>query len=230
MALPLLNETPQYEMKIPSTGKKIRFRPYLVKEEKILMLAAESKDINQITSAILDTIHVCTDGKVNRRELTTFDVEYMFLQLRAKSVGENVALRITCEECDHQNEHTVNIDEIKCEVHKKNNLIEISDTVTVEMKYPGYDMLDFEQDPTDAGFAILAKCIKSVIVGEEKINLADESEESINNFIGSMTQAQFEKVTSFIQDMPAVQHNIDFTCEGCGHKNIIELKGMQSFF
>lgn len=230
MALPLLNETPKYEMKVPSTGKKVRFRPYLVKEEKVLMMAAESGDINQITNSVLDTIITCCDGKVNRRDLTTFDVEYMFLQLRAKSVGENIALKVKCDACDHPNDHEIHIDDIKCEVAKKNNVIELSDKISVEMQYPSYTMLDFNEDPNEAGFAILGKCIKAVISDGERIDLADESEQSISNFIGSMTQVQFEKVSSFVQDMPSIKHNIHFACENCGHGNDILLEGMQSFF
>ena len=230
MALPLLNETAKYELKIPSSGKKLKYRPYLVKEEKILLMAAESKDINQISGAILDTVTACTDGKINKKELTTFDVEYIFLQLRAKSVGENISLNIKCDECEHENEHVVNIDEIKCDVPKKSNIIKISDTISVEMQYPSYDMLDFNDDPESAGFAILGKCIKAVLTEDERIEIADESEESIKNFIGSMTQNQFEKVSMFLQDMPAVKHDINFVCQSCGHTNDIHLQGMQSFF
>lgn len=230
MALPLLNETPKYEMKIPSTGKKVKFRPYLVKEEKILMMAAESQDINQITNTVIDTILTCVDGNIRKQELTTFDVEYMFLQLRAKSVGENIALKIKCDECGHQNDYEVNIDEIKCDVKKKDNIIKLSDKISVEMQYPSYSMLDFDEDPNEAGFAIMGRCIKAVIAEDERIELADESEESIANFIGSMTQGQFEKVSSFVQDMPAVKHEIDFICGACGHNNNILLQGMQSFF
>lgn len=230
MALPLLNEAPKYELKVPSTGKKLKYRPYLVKEEKILMLAAESKDINQITNAVLDTIVACVDGRVNKRELTTFDVEYIFLQLRSKSVGENVELKIKCDECSHSNDYNINLDEVKCEVPKKSNLIELSDKITVEMKYPSYDMLDFDDDPESVGFEVIGKCIEAVITGDERIDLADESEESIRNFVGSMTQSQFEKISNYLKDMPAVRHEIDFTCESCGHNNNILLEGMQSFF
>lgn len=230
MALPLLNDTPKYEMKIPSTGKKVRFRPYLVKEEKILMIAAESKDIHQITRAVVDTIVTCCDGKVNKKDLTTFDVEYMFLQLRAKSVGENISLKINCEECGTPNDQEVNLDSITVNVAKKDNIIKLSDKISVEMSYPSYEMMNFDADANEAGFMILGKCIKAVITEDERIDLADETDESIKNFIESMTQGQFEKITSYMQDIPTVKHDINFTCQGCNHNNNILLQGMQSFF
>jgi len=232
MALPLLNDSPKYEMKIPSTGKKVKYRPYLVKEEKILLLASESKDINQITNAVLDTVVACVDGNVSRSQLTTFDVEYMFLQLRSKSVGENIELKINCDECKHQNDHTVNLDKITCDVPKKTNIIQISDTVSVEMRYPSYDMLDFDEIESmeNSAIEIMSRCMVAVISNDERVDLSEETDESISNFIGSMTQSQFEKVAGFLQDMPAVRHKIDFTCESCGHSNEIVLEGMQSFF
>jgi hypothetical protein len=231
MALPLLNDSPQYELKIPSTGKKVKYRPYLVKEEKILLLAAETKDIKEITNAVLNTVSACTYDKINRKELTTFDIEYMFLQIRAKSVGENIKLNITCEECEHVNEHEVNVDQIECKVEKGSNIIALSDKISVEMQYPSYEMMDFSmEDATEAGFAILAKCMKAVISDDERIDMSEESDESIQNFINSMTQKQFDAVSSFLQNMPSVKHDIDFVCNSCGHKNNILLEGMQSFF
>src|SRR6056300_979503 len=116
MALPSLNDTPKYELKIPSTGKKIKFRPYLVKEEKILLIAAESKDKDQMLGAIIDTINSCVQGNLNVNDLTTFDLEYLFIQMRAKSVGENASLNIKCQSCEEDNEYHMNLEDIRCNV------------------------------------------------------------------------------------------------------------------
>lgn len=231
MALPSLNDTPKYELTIPSLKKKVKFRPYLVKEEKILLIASESKDVGQIMNAVLDTVLACLEGNsIKRNELTTFDIEYMFLQIRAKSVGEVVTLNVACSECDHDNEQTVDIAEIECKVGKKSNIIKLSDTISVEMMYPSYSMVDFTEDEAQAGFSVLGKCMKTVITQEERIVMAEESTESIDAFIDSMTQQQFEMVSSYLKDMPSVKHTIKFDCEKCDVHNEVLLEGMQSFF
>lgn len=231
MALPSLNDTPKYELTVPSLKKKVKFRPYLVKEEKILLMASESKDLSQIMNAVLDTVMACLDGNaIKRNELTTFDIEYMFLQIRSKSVGEVVTLNIACEECDHDNEQLVDIGEIQCKVGKKSNIIKLSDDISIEMIYPSYAMVDFTEDEAQAGFSVLGKCMKTLITQEERIVMADESKESIDGFIDSMTQQQFEKVSTYLKDMPSVKHEVKFDCEKCGTHNNVVLEGMQSFF
>ena len=231
--LPTLNESPRYSLTVPSTGKKIRYRPYLVKEEKVLLMASETKDANQIQDAIIDTIRACTDNKLNVRELTSFDIEYLFVKLRAKSVGESITLYLPCqkEECKQRNEVIMNLDEVQCPVDKKKNMVvELSDTISIEMKYPGYDIVAPTDSKEEHAFHIIAQCIKYVITNDERIDVSDEPEEEVRRFLESMTREQFDKVTSFIRDIPQVEYTIEYDCTTCGEHNEVEVKGMQNFF
>lgn len=234
MALPVLNETPKFNLTIPSTGKEIKYRPYLVKEERVLLMAAETKDSEVISNAIFDTIKACTNNQVEISDLTTFDVEYLFLQLRAKSSGESANVLMKCSSCEHHNEVSIPIDEIKCSEVKKNKPIKISDSISIEMKYPNFLTMGNEtfEDTSgaDAGFKILHHCLKTVITGDERIDVSEESEESVRNFFESMTQEQFNKVAGFLADIPAVSYTSHFNCEKCNEDNSIELRGLQSFF
>lgn len=229
MALPILNETPSYSMEIPSTGKKFKYRPYLVKEEKILLLANETKDREQIINAIADTISACTFGKVNVRDLTTFDLTYIFLKMRAKSVGETVTLQLPCGKCETRNEYTMNLDHIECPVGDRSLMIDITDDIKVEMKYPNYTFTDIEQEQ-EGTFHLMANCIKAVITEEDRIDVNDEPIESIRAFLESMTREQFGYLTSFIKGLPTVEYTIDFHCHNCNEHNEIALKGIDNFF
>ena len=231
MALPILNEVPRYSLKIPSTGKLLKYRPYLVKEEKILLLAKESQDQEQIMDAVSDTVLACTDQKAQLTKLTTFDLEYIFVKIRAKSVGENVDLVLPCPECKATNEASINLDEVTCPVDAQvKNIIDIDDNVSVEMKYPSYGNLENAEDATENAFNIMASCLNAVITKEERIDVSDESKDTVLKFLESMTSVQFAKLSTFVRSMPQVEHHIIFDCAECGHHNDIEVKGMQSFF
>ena len=137
MALPKLNDAPKYEIAVPSTGQKVRYRPYLVKEEKVLMLAMESQDQRSALNAIVDTIESCVQDDLNTKDLTTFDVEYLFTQIRSKSVGETAKIGVTCTHCDQQNEIEIKLDDIK--VGNPDGLetnIELTDNITLLMRWP----------------------------------------------------------------------------------------------
>ena len=229
MALPKLNETPKYELKIPSTGKKVKFRPYLVKEEKILLMAAESGDQNQIMNAIMDTVDACIPGEVCSN-LSTFDIEYIFVQLRAKSVGEISKIGYKCVECGTQNECDLNLEKVVCKVPKKSNIIKISDDISVEMRYPSYGGISFSNDETEMGFEVLSSCIEAVLTQEERIVVADEPKESVRDFLESMSKQQFEAISEFLIDMPQVKYDLKFDCENCSHHNEVEITGIQNFF
>jgi len=230
MSLPLLNEVPNYELKIPSTGKKIKYRPYLVKEEKVLLMANESKDEAQIILAITDTVRACTNNKVPLETLTTFDLEYLFIKIRAKSVGEKVELSLPCEECQHRNITSINLDEVVCPVVDTETTVKINDTVSVELQYPSYHELEPNEDETEAVFNIVTGCIKAVYNGDERIDIQDEPKETIRRFLESMTSKQFGLIADFVKNMPKVTHYINFDCTECGEHNEIEVKGIQNFF
>lgn len=228
--LPTLNESPRYSLTIPSTGKNIRYRPYLVKEEKILLMASETKDPDQILNAIIDTISACTDNKVPLGNLTSFDVEYIFIKLRAKSVGEKITLYLPCQECKQRNEIEVNLDDVKCPVDKKADMmIKLDDKISLEMRYPSYKLAPSDTKEGTA-MKIISQCIAAVHTDNERIDIDEEDESEVQRFLESMTREQFDMVTAFIKVVPAVEYTIKYDCNECGEKNEVEIKGMQSFF
>ena len=227
MALPKLNETPKYSLTVPSTGKELRYRPYLVKEEKILLMASSSEDPKQIMNAVHDTIAACVEN-IDIRSLTTFDLEYIFIQLRSKSTGETSEILIKCPKCESQQKVTIPLNEITVTETKANPVIKISDNVTVVMKYPSYQ--DIPSDTDDVGFTLIAASIKEVIHGDEKVDIDDEPIEAVIAFLESMTQDQFKLITQFFEDSPVVKYDLPFVCQSCGATEDIEIKGMQSFF
>lgn len=235
MALPKLNDTPKYSVKIPSTQQTVRFRPFLVKEEKVLLLAMESDDTNDIILAILDTISSCVTDNIDVNKLTTYDVEYLFTQLRAKSVGETTTIGIECESCKEANQVKVDINSI--EVHGLDNInynITLSPNMILELKHPTYNDIINDpaidgENPTETLFAMIRHCMKNLKTEDQIINLEDETAESIDDFVGSMNTEQFESVRDFIDNVPVMKYDVDFDCK-CGHNNKRELSGIQSFF
>ena len=237
MALPKLNDAPKYELVIPSTNQTIRFRPYLVKEEKILLMAQESGDERQMMNAMMDTLLACMEENINPRNLTTFDVEYMFLKLRAKSVGETSELHLRCEneECNHSNKYTINVDKIEVDKSKlpESNIIDISPGIQIEMKWPNFvETIDSAlKDKSMAGlmFSTIRACINAILTQDERIETRDVPTKELDEFIESMTHDQLQMIQSYIECMPAVREEIEFTCEKCGHENKIDVEGMNSF-
>ena len=234
MALPVLNN-PNYEMELPSTGEKIEYRPFLVKEQKILMMAMESKDTSAQSKAVVDIIRNCTFGKIDDKVegLPTFDIEYMFLQLRQKSVGETVDITITCPDDETTKVPvTVNLEDInvvKTEGHDK--VIMITDKIGMTMKYPtmkqimGYDM--DKLDSMEGTFGIIQDCLENVF---DEDQVYDEmSKKELSEFIEQMTTDQFQKVTSFFTTMPKLKHTVKVTNPNTGVESEIVLEGMQSF-
>jgi hypothetical protein len=229
MALPKLNDVPKYTLTVPSTGAQLKYRPYLVKEEKVLLIASSTEDPQQIMNAVYDTIASCVEN-IDVNTLTTFDLEYIFIQLRSKSTGETSEINIQCPDCGHRNAVTIPLNEIECTKSTANPIIPLTDTITVEMKYPSYRDIPANTEESEIGFELIANSIKTVIVEDERIEMEDETPESIMSFLESMTQDQFAKVTSFFENSPTVKYDLPLVCQGCGAQNTIEIKGMQSFF
>jgi hypothetical protein len=235
MALPKLNTTPSHEMVQPSTGEKILYRPYLVKEEKILLLAFEGGDQKQAMRAMIDVVAICCDD-VKAKSLTVFDVEYMFTQIRSRSVGETAEINIKCEneECDHATECKVNLQEIEVELPDVSPMIELTPSVSLELKYPAFhDFLnnfDEKMSETEFGFKMIGKCIKTIMTEDERIDANDVTQKEMQEFIDSMTNAQFEKIGGFMQSAPTMKHDVDFKCPSCGTEQSKTLKGIQDFF
>jgi len=235
MALPQLNSVPKYQLKIPSSGKLVRYRPFLVKEQKVLLIAYESQDKRAIIQAMLDTVSSCVE-EVDMKKLTTFDVDYMFTQIRGKSVGEVVDLNIACSECETNNEVKVNLEDVDMKVEKQDMKVEITDTISIKLKYPDYGF--FLRNPkvleatsqADVLVDVIISCIDSVLTEDESINIADEPREEVEKFIESLTSSQFEKISKFVQNLPKMTHNVKFSCANCKHENTRTLEGLEDFF
>ena len=238
MALPKLkNDRPVYEMVIPSTKETVKYRPFLVKEQKSMLVAFESQDMKQILNAMLVSIESCIPG-INVNKLATFDVDYMFTQIRSKSVGETSTVLYACTECNEQNEVKIDLRKVNIEDKKiTKSLIEINDDISVQMKYPTYDDMMaaniFSEENTSATGMLMESvktCMYSVQTKDENIILAHEPKDEVENFINSLTNQQLEKITDFVESLPTLAHNIDFECIKCKHLNKVELKGLQDFF
>lgn len=234
MALPKINESVYYEKKIPSTGKKIEFRPYLVKEEKLLMQAFETGSHKLALKTVVNTIGSCLKENVDVKKLATFDIEYLFTQIRAKSVGETSTILINCSECSAKNEVTIDVSKLEVNVpKKKDNVIKITDTVSVKMRYPLYEHIenmDLENpEDIETNLELIFKCIENIMTPEENIKTDDVPKTELKEFVESMTSSQFSKIVEFIQNIPSLQKDISCTCKGCGNQIEKRLKGIQDF-
>ena len=237
MALPRI-EAPKYSVKIPSTGKTFQYRPYLVGEEKILMIAMESENQAQILQAIKDVVKACTFDKIEPDKLCTFDLEYLFLKLRAKSVGEISKVGLKCEKCDKATTVEINLDEI---VVKTDDLpssrIKLTETIGVTMTWPKVKLIDQleganKDSKLDNITDIVLSCIDNIF-DDKKVYPADEqTREELVEFLDSLNQSQFAKIQEYIEKMPKLEHTIQFDCtnKDCNHHNTLTISGMASFF
>jgi hypothetical protein len=233
MALPQLN-VPKYELKVPSTGKSVRYRPYLVKEEKILMIALESQDENQMIGAIKDLILGCTDGEVNVSKLTMFDLEYVFTKIRTKSVGETTKIKIPCESCEASVEVEVDLETGLKVSEGREKKIPLTDDTGLIMKYPSIDdymdVTKSNDSEIDKIFKLIIRSIETIYSGDEVFDASTHSEKELISFIESLNSAQFLIVKDFFDNMPQASIDVEYKCASCGHDHTMELKGMSNFF
>lgn len=235
MALPKINSTPSYSVTVPSTGQEVTFRPFLVKEQKTLLIALETQERKDMVRAIVRTIESCVEQKLTG-ELTTFDVDYLFTKIRAKSVGETSTLLVECTECGHSNEVVVELDGIEIGDVSGATTIELTDEIILQMRYPTYD--DFLMNPalmesdsvTESMLELIMTCIDSVLTEEEKFTVKDEPREEIVNFVESMTTEQFDRIAKFVEDIPNISSTSKFTCVECKTKNEKTFSGIDDFF
>ena len=238
MPLPKI-ATPTYELVLPSTGKKIKYRPFLVKEEKILILALESEDQKQITNAIKSTLKSCIETRgVKVEELPTFDIEYIFLNIRGKSVGESIDVLITCPDDDEtQVEQKIYIDEIKVEKNEKHNRdIKLDHSLTLRMKYPSLTQFvenNFNpstEDNLDASMSIIASCIDVVYSEDESWAAADCTKKELDEWLGTLNTSQFKEIESFFDTMPKLTHTVKVKNPKTNVESEVTMEGLQSFF
>ena len=237
MPLPKIS-TPSYELVIPSTKKKIKFRPFLVKEEKILVIAMESNDAKQIANAVKDVLKSCilTRG-IKVEDLPTFDIEYLFLNIRGKSVGEEVEVMITCpDDGETQVPSTINLDDIKVDISKKHSKdIVLDDDYTMRMKYPS--MEEFVKTNFDSGnisvddtFKLIASCIEQVYSEEESWAGTDCTKKELSEFVEGLSSKQFKDVETFFDTMPKLSHKVKVVNPKTEVESEVTLEGLQSFF
>ena len=229
MSLPKLN-TPVYEAILPSTEKVIKFRPFLVKEEKVLLTAMEDGSQTALMNAIKTILKNCVQGNLDVERLPLFDIEYLFLKLRSKSIGEisEIGLKCTDMECGGVNQLSINMDEIEVTKPKGHNRkIMISDEVGVMMSYPVMKTSGITEED---GIAIVKDCIEMIFTEEETHERDSFNSKELDEFIDSMDTKQFAKIKEFFDTMPKLQHTINYKCEKCGEDKEITLQGLDSFF
>lgn len=231
MALPSIS-TPEFQTTIPSTGENITYRPFLVKEEKILLMAMEGGDAVEMSNAMLNILKSCILSEVDVEKLATFDIEYLFLTLRSKSVGEVITLNInhtTETECKHLSEVKVSIDDIKVEGEISDGKIMLTDSIGIKLRYPKMsDLKDVSTADSETMFKMVRKCIEYIFDKEDVYS--DFTEEELETWIDGLNQTQFGTITKFFENTPKLSHTVEWTCEKCKEKDSIKLEGLQSFF
>jgi len=239
MPLPKIN-TPTYDLTLPSTGKKIKYRPFLVREEKILIMAMESQDMSEITNAIVQILSDCILTKdVKVEQLATFDIEYLFLNVRAKSVGETVEVNITCpDDGETQVEMSINIDSIKVQKtrgHK--NIIKLDDELSMKLRYPSLEQFvenNFEtaDGTSEVGqsLSMITSCVDMIYNQEESWEASDYSKKELDEFIEQLNTKQFKQIEKFFTTMPKLSHTIAVKNPNTGVESEVVLEGLASFF
>ena len=238
MPLPKI-ATPTYELEVPSSKKKVKYRPFLVKEEKILIIAMESEDSNQIANSVKNVISNCILTKgVKVDELSTFDIEYLFLNIRGKSVGEEVEVLVTCpDDNETQVPTTINLDEIQVQVSEEHSRdIKLDDTLVLRMKYPS--MTEFIKNNFSIGgeigvdetFDLISSCIEQVYSEEESWSAADCTKKELSDFLEQLSSKQFKEIETFFDTMPKLSHIIKIKNPKTGVESEVVLEGLSAFF
>ena len=237
MPLPKIS-TPTYELVLPSSGRKIKYRPFLVKEEKILIIALESQDQKQIATAVKSILSTCILTKgIKVEKLSTFDIEYLFLNVRGKSVGEQIEVMVTCPDDEKTQVPTsINIDSIKVQKSKDHSTdIKLDEIYTLKMRYPSLN--EFIKSNFAAGeinvddtFDLIATCIDQIYSEEESWTQEECTKKELNDFIESLNTSQFKEIENFFETMPKLSHTIKVKNPNTNVESEIKLEGLQSFF
>ena len=226
---------PTYELELPSNGKKIKYRPFLVKEEKVLLIAMDSGDEKQITQATVDVINACVTSRIKIQDLPSFDLEYVFLKIRAASVGEEITVNVVClDDNKTKVQHTININDVEVFKPKGHtDKVMINKNVGVIMKYPKLDhFVDIGlRNQTDMdGLDIIVNSIDQIFEDDEVTEAKECTTKELKEFIESLTQRQFNKVSKFFETMPKLQHTFDVVNPNTKKSSTYTLEGLQSFF
>ena len=235
MSLPKL-QTPEYSLVVPSTGEEIKYRPFLVKEEKLLLIALESEEQNQINTAIQNLVKGCTFNKIGQKDTPIFDIEFSFLKIRSKSVGENSTISMTCPD-DGKTKVDVNInyDDVEVQMTEDHSTeVKITDEITLVMRYPTLNdaMTESKDDISDTEqvFKMVRDCMFEVHHNDDITNMIDVTDKEKDVFIGDMTSEQFASIQVFFDTMPKLRHVIEFKNPKTKKKNEVLLEGLADFF
>ena len=238
MALPKLL-SPEFSVQLPSNKQPLSFRPFLVKEEKVLYMALEGGDPTDIQKAVLDVLGACIlTPDIQISQLTSYDIEYLFLQLRSKSIGEEIEISLMHQDeevrkaCTHQQKIKINVNDIQIKFNKDHNdTIMITEEVGIKLKAPSLDValkIDPNKPTLDTSMELLTSCIVNIF---DKENVYEEyTRQEIDDFIESLTQEQFGKINKFFTTIPKLSHTITYKCDECGREETVTLEGLQSFF
>lgn len=234
MALPQLNNA-RYEVVIPSTGQTVTYRPYLVKEEKILMMAMESNDSKMIMNATSDVIKACVYEEIDIDKLAMFDIETLFIALRSKSVGESIDLNVKCDKCDTRNDVAISFDDInKPEINDDDRVIMVTDSVGITLRYPSFKDISSikpgSEESIEGAMDLVVRCIDNIFDDDGVYDAKNETKKSLTQFVESLNSEQFIKLSDFFAKTPALSYDMEFDCVSCKEHNVQELRGLQSFF
>lgn len=227
MALPTLS-VPTFDVDVYSTKEKVRMRPFLVKEEKILILAAESEQRSDMIRAMQQVVSSCSDGKIDAEKLPFFDLQNIFIKLRSQSIGKDSEFNLICGECGHKTPMILDLETIELKTHPDHkNKIMITDEIGVLMKYPTAEILSNEDLPM---FDLVVSCVDKIFTRDEVHDAEEEGSEEVANFIDGLTSEQFEKIVEFFLTAPKIFHSIDYTCPKCQTENNVTVDGVENFF
>lgn len=227
MPLPIMN-TPTFKVRIHSLDKDVEFRPFLVKEEKILILAQESGEVSEMIKAMQDIVTSCANGEIDGRDLPFFDLQYAFIQLRSQSIGSITDFVLICGECGHKTETELDLNTLTIDFTEGHtNKIMLSDSVGVMMKYPTAEILADDETPA---FDLVVSCIDKIFDTEEVYDAEEEGIEEVEKFVNSLSTLQFEKIVEFFQTSPRLEKTIEYTCAKCSRDNVVLIDGVENFF
>lgn len=232
MSLPKL-EVPTFETILPSSNKKVKFRPFLVKEHKTLLMMKDSSE-DEISRVVEEIVDVCTFKKIKTDSLPSFDLEYLFCKIRAKSIGEKIDLILSCRQCNVNIPFSIDIDELQIQKQKEHqSKFMIDSNIGIEMKYPKFaiDLYDLIEQGNDKYFGEIEKCIKAIYTSDGKyIEIGPDDKEELQNFIASMSSEQFAKIEMFFLTIPRLSHVQEIKCDKCGTLNKAKVEGISNFF
>jgi Zn finger protein HypA/HybF involved in hydrogenase expression len=227
MTLPILS-VPTFDVDVFSTKQKVKMRPFLVKEEKILILAAESQERADMVRAMQQVVQSCSNGNLDAEKLPFFDLQNIFIRLRSQSIGKDSEFNLICGECGHKTATTLDLDDIQLRTNPDHsNKIMIDSDIGVIMKYPTAEILSNEDLPM---FDLVVSCIDKIFTQEEVHNASEEGYEEVAKFIDGLTSEQFEKIVEFFLTSPKIFHNIDYVCPKCQTENSVVVDGVENFF